>query len=267
LEVITSPQNAKIKQARALRQRKHRQARGSFLVEGIRHVGEAVQSGAAIEALFYAPDLLESEFALSLVEDLSSRGIAVYAVSEEAFASLAEKENPAGILAVVRMAPGRLSELTPQNFPWGVAVISPQDPGNIGAILRTIDAAGCSGLLLLEGGADPYHTGAVRASMGALFWHPVISARFVEFSSWVKDHGYHVYGTSARGNRDYREIERYERPAILLLGSEQEGLTGQQLAICGEILRLPMQGRVTSLNLAVAAGILLFAMANDLIQY
>jgi len=263
LEIITSSQNAKIKQARALRQRKHRQASGSFLVEGIRHVGEAVEAGAAIEAVFYAPDLLQSEFGLGLVEELSSQGMPVYAVTPQAFDSLSEKENPSGLLAIVRMQRVRLDELNPVNFPWGVAAISPQDPGNVGAILRTIDAAGSSGLLLLENSVDPYHPSAVRASMGALFWHPVVSASFEDFSRWKKIHGYHVYGTSAHGSRDYREIEFYERPAILLLGSEREGLTPQQAEVCQEIVRLPMHGRVTSLNLAVAAGILLYAMMEN----
>jgi TrmH family RNA methyltransferase len=264
LEVITSLHNARIKQARSLRQRKHRQASGAFLVEGIRHIGEAVEAGAAIEAVFYTPGLLQSEFALELVEKLSAREIPVYAVAEHVIASLAEKEYSTGLLAIVRMQPSPLGELNPLNFPWGVAIVSPQDPGNIGAILRTIDAAGSSGLLLLEGGADPYHPTAVRASMGALFWHPVVSAKFGEFSHWVSEHGYHVYGSSARGSRDYREIDHFEQPAILLLGSEREGLTGGQAALCQEILRLPMRGRVTSLNLAVAAGILLYAISGDL---
>lgn len=102
--------------------------------------------------------------------------------------------------------------------------------------------------------------------MGALFWHSVVSASFEDFSNWVKGHGYHVYGTSARGNRDYREIERYERPALHLLGSEREGLIEQQAEVCEEILRLPMHGKVTSLNLAVAARILLYAMIGDCLE-
>jgi RNA methyltransferase, TrmH family len=260
LETITSLTNPKIKQARALRQRKHRQANASFLVEGIRHVGEAVEAGAALESIFYAPDLLESEFALGLVAKLTSRGVPVFPVSPQVFASLSEKENPAGLLAVVKIQQAGLADLHPANFPWGVALVSPQDPGNVGTILRTVDATGASGLLLLENSVDPFHPGAVRASMGSIFWHPVVTASFEDFTGWVKANGYHVYGTSSHGSRDYREIERYQQPAILLLGSEREGLTTAQTAVCKEMIRLPMRGRVTSLNLAVAAGILLYAM-------
>jgi TrmH family RNA methyltransferase len=262
LETITSRNNPKITQARALRQRKSREATGAFLVEGIRHVGEAVEAGAAVEAVFYAPDLLHSEYALGLVANLSAQGVACYPVTADVFGALADKENPAGLLAVVRRRQEPLSQLNPNNFSWGVAVVAPQDPGNVGAILRTIDAVGASGLLLLENSVDPTHPSAVRASLGALFWHPVVSASFAEFAGWAQGHGYHIYGTSARGGRDYREIESYERPAILLMGSERVGLAAEQAAVCQELVRLPMHGRATSLNLAVAAGVMLYAMLD-----
>jgi RNA methyltransferase, TrmH family len=256
---LTSSSNPKIKQVRALRQRKQRAATGLFVVEGIHHVGEAVASGADVKVICYAPDLLESAFARQLIDQQSARGVPCYAVSAEVFASLAEKENPQGVLAVVRQRRATLAQLTPDNFPCGVALVAPQDPGNMGAILRTIDAVGASGLLLLDGGADPFHPSAVRASMGALFWLPVASATFAEFIGWAKGHGYHVYGTSAHATADYRAVE-YARPAILLLGSEQNGLSAEQWGACEQVVRMPMRGRASSLNLAVAAGVMLYAM-------
>jgi TrmH family RNA methyltransferase len=157
-----------------------------------------------------------------------------------------------------------LSGLTPRSFPWGVALVEPQDPGNVGTILRTIDAVGASGLILLEDSVDPYHATAVRASMGVLFWHPVVTASFVEFVGWARNGGYHVYGTSAHAERDYREVELYRRPLILLMGSEREGLLDEQAAICEQLVRLPMTGRVTSLNLAVATGVMLYEVLGSL---
>lgn len=260
MALITSRSNSKIKQVRALRQRKARQDVGLFLVEGIRQVGEAVQSHARIQAIYYAPELLDSEFALQLVESQSVAGVPCFPTNAEVFNSLADKENPQGILAVVCQPEYRLSVLNPENFPWGVALISPQDPGNLGAILRTIDAVGASGLLLLESSVDVYHPSAVRASMGTIFWHPVASASFLEFSQWARQHVYHIYGASAHAALDFRNVEAYESPRILLLGSEREGLTEEQKMICELLVRLPMQGRATSLNLAVAAGIMLYAM-------
>lgn len=260
--VITSRNNSKVKQARALRQRKERQASGLFLVEGIFQVGEAVAAQYAskirIEALYYAPDLLKSDFARELIRQESSRGIECYATAADVFQSMAEKDNPQGILAVVESPTAHLGELQPETAPWVVAVVAPQDPGNVGTILRSIDSVGASALLLLDSSIDPFHPGAVRASMGAIFWYPLICTTFVEFTQWAAKHDYHVYGTSAHGKVDYRELQQYEHPLVLLLGSEREGLTHEQAAVCQELVRLPMRGRATSLNLAVAAGVMLY---------
>ena len=145
-----------------------------------------------------------------------------------------------------------------------MALVAPQDPGNVGTILRTIDAVGASGLLILDSSVDPYHPGAVRASMGALFWYPVVRASFTDFAHWSSKQGYHVYGTSAHGRLDYREVKVYERPLILLMGSERDGLTSKQAAVCEEVVRMPMRGRETSLNLAVATGIMSYAILDKL---
>lgn len=260
MTVHTSRNNPKIKLIRTLRQRKTRQETGLFLVEGIRHVGEAVAANALVEILCYAPDLLDSDFACQLVEQQRAVGVTCLAVDPEIFTSLTDKENPQSLLAVVRKRLQPIWDIDPANFPWGVALVAPQDPGNIGTILRTIDAVGASGLILLDNSADPYHPGAVRASMGAIFWHPVIQVSFVEFISWVDRHAYHLYGTSAHGSLDYLQVDRYHRPMVLLLGSEREGLTTEQAAHCQYLIRMPMSGRTTSLNLAVAAGVMLYTI-------
>ncbi|MBN2550399.1 MAG: RNA methyltransferase [Anaerolineales bacterium] len=263
MELITSLSNPKIKQVRALRQRKARQEARLFLVEGIRHVGEAVEAGVSLQAIYYAPDLLDSVYARELIEQQRQRGLPCLAASAQVFESLADKENPQGILAVAHQVEQRLEDFSPANFPWGVALAAPQDPGNLGAILRTIDAVGASGLLLLDSSVDLYHPAAVRASMGALFWHPVVSTSFAEFNRWTEHHGYHIYGTSAHGSVDYRQVEAYLQPCVLLLGSEREGLSAEQAAACEVLIRLPMHGRSTSLNLAVAAGVMLYQMEHS----
>jgi TrmH family RNA methyltransferase len=262
VELITSPSNPKVKHTRSLRQRKGREESGGFLVEGIHPVGAAVEAGADLVMVFYAPDFLDSLFAHELIERLKSQGVACYATSGEVFASLADKENPQGILAVARQPKLNLVDLTAEIFSWGIALVAPQDPGNVGAILRTIDAVGASGMLLLENSVDAYHPTAVRASMGAIFRHPVVAASFAEFARWARRQGYHVYGSSAHATLDYRQVAHFQQPAILLLGSEREGLTPAQSAMCELMMSLPMHGTVTSLNLAVAAGVLLYAMLD-----
>ena len=258
--MITSRSNTKIKQARALKKRKERQKHGFFLVEGIRQVGAAVEAGAELRTVFYAPEILNSTFAQELIKQQSERGIPCYATTAEVFSSISERENPQGLLGVVHQREMTLADINPINFDWGVALVAPQDPGNVGTILRTIDAVGASGLLLLDNSVDPSHPTAVRASMGSLFWHPVINASFDEFTSWVRRHDYGVYGTSARGDASYESIGEYERPLVLLMGSEREGLTPEQAAVCDALVRLPMRGQVSSLNLAVATGVMLYEM-------
>lgn len=262
MPLISSRTNPRIKTIRSLRSKKARDESGLFIAEGIRHVGEAVEAGADIQDIYYAPELLSSPFGKELVQQQSRQGHECIQVSAEVFESMADKENPPGILAVIRKPSLSLQELSPEKIPWGVAIVAPQDPGNLGGILRTIDAVGASGIFLLDGGVDPYHPGAVRASMGTIFWLHVISATFTEFSSWSRQYRYHIYGSSARGEVDYRQ-QVYGSPRILLLGSERDGLTAEQAGICECLLRLPMHGKATSLNLAVAAGVLLYSMLDE----
>jgi RNA methyltransferase, TrmH family len=118
-------------------------------------------------------------------------------------------------------------------------------------------------VLLLDGGSDAHHPNAVRASMGAIFWHLIVRATFSEFARWVVQHGYWVYGSSAKEGKDYRQVDVYKRTAILLLGSEREGLNPQNKEICHELVKLLMSGRVSSLNLALAAGVLLCEMLDN----
>jgi len=261
---ITSRSNPKLKEVRALKQRKARAETGLFVVEGIRHVAEAVEAGAPLEYLVVCPDLLTSPFGRELVQEQRARGRTIHTTTPAVFASLSERENPTGLLAVVRQQRRALDTLNPANLDWAVAVVAPQDPGNIGTIVRTIDAVGAGALLLLDSGVDPYHPSAVRASLGSLFYVPLANAAFSEFARWAAQHAYHVYGSSAHGSLEVQAVTAYTRPAVLLLGSEREGLTPGQLALCQQVLRLPMRGRATSLNLAVAAGVLLYDMLAKL---
>jgi TrmH family RNA methyltransferase len=259
-DLITSPSNPLIKQARALRQRKARQESGLFLVEGILHVGEAAEAGWDVESLLYCPERLRSDFGRELVERLAAKNIRCAQVSEAAFESFAEKENPQGIAALVRQKHLTLDDFPP--FRLVVALVAPQDPGNIGSILRTIDAAGADGLFLLEGGADPFQPACVRASMGTIFWKPFLQTDFESFAHWSKAGGLRVIGTSAHATARLADIKLDEKPTILLFGSEQKGLSPEQSALCDDLLSLPMRGRASSLNLSVAAGIFLYGLTG-----
>ena len=259
-EQLSSHTNPLVKQIRALRQRKGREETGMFLVEGIHHVGEAVEAGWGIEALVYAPDQLTSDFARRLVDEQSRQKVRCVALSAELFRAIAEKDNPQGVLAVVRQRHLELSDIHPEHFHFGAALVSPQDPGNVGTILRSLDAAGADGLFLLEGGVDPYHLSCIRASMGTIFWKSLVQVSFDDFILWARMNGYQLVGSSAHAEIDYRAFKHGGKPTILVLGNEQKGLSQEQMAACDVTVSMPMRGRVSSLNLAVAAGILLYKL-------
>jgi TrmH family RNA methyltransferase len=252
--LITSLSNPLVKQARSLRQKKARHESGLFLVEGIHHVGEVFESRWEVESVLYAPELLTSSFARDLVARLGPKP---QPVSVEVMESLADKENPQGILAIVRQKVAGLHDV--KSLQRAVALVSPQDPGNVGTILRTMDAVGADTLFLLDGGVDLFHPTVVRSSMGTLFWKPVIQAAFDDFVPWAKAKNIQLIGTSAHADVDYHTLVPHI-PWVLVLGNEQKGLSPEQGNACDVTVSLPMRGRVSSLNLSVAAGVLLYAL-------
>jgi TrmH family RNA methyltransferase len=244
--------NPLIKQARALRQKKARRETGLFLVEGIHHVGEAVDAGWDVDHILYAPDLLTSKFARDMVTSLKT---APQPVSAPVMESLADKDNPQGILAMVRQKQTQLDEI--RSIKMAAALVSPQNPGNVGTILRTLDAVDADALFLIDGGVELYHPTAVRASMGTIFWKAVVQTSFDEFVQWARQGNCQLIGSSAHGDVEYHTFVP-NTPWILVLGSEQKGLSAEYMNACDVTVSLPMKGRASSLNLAVAAGVLLF---------
>ncbi|HSL28164.1 MAG TPA: RNA methyltransferase [Anaerolineales bacterium] len=251
---ITSLSNALIKQARALRQKKARLETGTFLVEGIHHVGQAMEAGWDIETILYAPDLLTSRYGRDVIATLHAKA---QPVSSQVMESLADKDNPQGMLAIVRQRQVAGFSRFAAQIQRAVALVFPQDPGNVGTILRTLDAVKADALFLLDGGVDPYHPTVVRSSMGTIFWTPIMQASFQDFIAWAHDENCQLIATSARGDVDYKTLVP-QIPWILVLGNEQKGLSTEQTNACDVAVSIPMRGRVSSLNLAVAAGVLLY---------
>ena len=255
--LIISLSNPLIKQARALHQKKARVESGLFLVEGVHHVGEAISAGWEVESVLYAPQLLTSEFAKNLISHLPAK---TQPVSAQVMESLADKENPQGIIAIVQQR--RLSVDGLQSPSLCVALVAPQDPGNVGTILRTMDAVGAEALFLLDRGVELYHPTVVRSSMGTLFWKPIVQTSFQEFVDWARGRKYQLIGTSAHGDVEYQTFVP-DWPWILVLGNEQKGLSLEQSNACDVTVSLAMRGRVSSLNLAVAAGVLLYQYCGN----
>jgi TrmH family RNA methyltransferase len=146
--------------------------------------------------------------------------------------------------------------------PGWVALVEPADPGNLGTILRTADAVGVAGVIVLGDATDPYDPAALRASMGAIFAVQLARASFDEFAAWKRACGVFLVGTSDQAPVDYQEVA-YPQPLVLLMGSERQGLGPEQQALCDLMVRLPMRGRSDSLNLAVATGVMLYELLSQ----
>lgn len=257
-EPISSTANPLVKRVRLLGERKGRRREGAFFVEGIQPVWQAVEAGAAVETLIVAPDLLTSAAARGLVAEQEARGTRVALVTPAIFATLSSREGPSGLAAIVRARTARLEELAVAPDAAFVALHGVGNPGNLGTIIRTVDAAGGAGVILLGETVDPFHPTAVKASMGALFAVPVTHVPDPDpFFAWAAARGVSIVTTSARAEREHWAT-RYPRPLAILLGSEGEGLPPELLARGDLRVRIPMAGTARSLNLAVAAGILLY---------
>ena len=257
-DLISSTANPLVKRIRLLGERKGRRREGAFFVDGIAPVWAAIDAGAAIEALIVAPDLLTSEPARRMVAEQEGRGVRVARVTPAVFAAVSEREGPSGLAAIVRARSARLDDLAVAPDAVFVALHDIGNPGNLGTILRTADAAGAAGVILLGETVDSFHPAAVKASMGALFAVPTAHvADPGRFFDWAAERGVAVVTTSARAP-DEHWTAPLRPPLALLLGSEGEGLPADLLARGDLRVRIPMAGTTSSLNLAVAAGILLY---------
>ncbi len=254
--IISSVKNPTVKGIRNLRTRKGREQQGQFWVEGIRLVGEAAQQEAPIELLVVAPDLLKSSFAWELVEDLAGRGVPCLPVTGAVFTSLSAKDGPQGLGAVVAQRWYPLPSARESPDLW-VALEEVQDPGNLGSIMRTADAVGCKGLILIGNCTDPHDPSAVRGSMGSLFALQLVRASQDEFTVWKSAAGMAVIGTAGGASVHYRQM-RYPKPLVVLSGSERQGLSPTLMAACDQLVSIPMVGRADSLNLAVATSVVLY---------
>ncbi len=262
-ELISSAANPLVKRVRALAERKHRRREGAFFVEGIQPVWQAVTAGVEIETLIVAPDLLDGSPALEMVAEQQARGIRVARLSRELFERLSDRDGPSGLAAIVRGRVGTLDDLSVGPDSLLVALHQIGNPGNLGTIIRTADAAGSGGVILLGETTDPFAPAAVKASMGAVFSVPVAHAREPdELFEWARAHRLSVVTTSAHADGDHWAVS-YPSPVALLLGSEGDGLPADLLARGDLSVRIPMTGSAHSLNLAVAAGILLYEVRRQ----
>jgi TrmH family RNA methyltransferase len=260
--VVTSRSNETLKRVRSLREKKYRQREGLFMAEGLRIVAEAVDAGVTPVLLVLATEMRGHALAERMIVACEAAGGEVIETTSDILHQITGKDNPQSMVGVfpTRSLPLAAVDRT-RAFAW-VVCQSLKDPGNLGTILRTSDAVGAGGVILLDQSCDPFSVEAVRASMGALFTQPVVQAAAGEFFEWLRTGPGQLVGASLRATDDYQDV-RYTSPTFILMGNEQSGLPDDYEARCDRLVRLPMRGHADSLNVAVATAVLLYEVFNQ----
>ncbi|OJU10670.1 MAG: RNA methyltransferase [Caulobacterales bacterium 68-7] len=255
---ITSLANPTVKSVRALHMRKEREATGLFLAEGLKIVTEAVELGHAPRYLLHGPDAADHPLTKAAAAKALANGGEVLEVNRDILEKVSRKENPQAVVGVFRQAFTPLSAIEPASAPCWVALEAVRDPGNLGTIIRTADAAGCGGVILVGDCVDPYGVEAVRATMGSIFAVKIAKATIAEFLAWRQTWRGSVVGTLLTAKVDHTTAD-YQRPTLIVMGNEAQGMTPEMAAACDLAVKIPMRGRADSLNLSVATGIMIYA--------
>jgi TrmH family RNA methyltransferase len=254
---ITCFSNPTVKAIRALREKKHRRREGKFLAEGLRLLTDARESGRLPETLLMAEGREPHPLLDSLETAVERTGGEVLELAPELLSKITGKDNPQAIAGVFAEWPTDLGAIERTSAPLFLVAQALRDPGNLGTMLRTADAVGAGGLILLDDSADPFSVEAVRASMGAIFTVPLAQARWEEFVPWLRAGAGQLVAASLREAVPHRGAA-YRAPCFILVGNESRGLPEEYEAECDLRVTIPMRGRADSLNAAIAAAILAY---------
>jgi TrmH family RNA methyltransferase len=260
---ITSLQNERVKLIRSLNMRKMRRETGLFVAEGASVLVAARDAGWKPTVLAFVAGSATAGVARELLVWAQSAGAECLEVSQAVLGKLAAKENPQTMLAVFEQCwhPLPAPPAAGSDALW-VVLEAVRDPGNLGTIVRTVDAVGAGGIVLVGACVDPWSREAVRATMGSIFSVPLVRATQEESLKWVSRWPGDVVGTRLDAVEDFRTTT-YRPPTLLLMGSEGPGLSAELSAVCTRLVRIPMAGRLDSLNLAVATALMLYEMRRE----
>ena len=254
---ITAYSNPLIKRVRSLREKRHRRAEGLFLAEGLRILTEARETGRLPHYLFFARDSADHPLVRALIADVEAAGGEAIDTTPDILSKLSGKDNPQAVVGVFAEFAATLDSIDRSAAPIWLVAERLRDPGNLGTILRTGDAVGAGGLILIGECVDPFSVEAVRASMGALFTVPVVQAEWEEFMPWLRAGPGQLVGLSLNTDSDYRAA-RYAAPCFLMTGNEAQGMPEDYAAACDLLVKIPMRGKADSLNAAVATAVMAY---------
>jgi RNA methyltransferase, TrmH family len=259
--MITSENNELIKYIRSLQLRKYRKANEQFMIEGVRMISECLLSQAVIETVFYSEEIFKTKGGKELLEKIRKK-IKTYEVSEKILAKLSETENFQGILAVVNMQNSDLQSLETKKDLFCVVLDRIQDPGNMGTIIRTAESANVDAVILTKGCVDLYNSKTIRSTMGALFHFPIIQwDDQKEWITFLKEKEFTLIAGDLEAKKTYLELP-YEGNIAIIIGNEGNGLDKELMKEVHEFVKIPILGKIQSLNAAIAASILIYKAAE-----
>ncbi len=259
---ITGFSNPLVKRVRGLRDKKNRKSEGRFLAEGLRILTEALDAGHLPEMIWFTAESEKHPLVQRLIAETEVAGGEVLITSPDILSKLSGKDNPQAVVGVYREILTPLDQIDRSTAEIWIVAERLRDPGNLGTILRTGDAVGAGGLILIDDCTDPFSVEAVRASMGALFTQSITMTRWEDFTTWLRSGPGQLVGTSLNSDLDY-QVPRYEAPAFLLVGNESQGLPEAYEAECDLLVKMPMLGKADSLNAAVATAVMAYEILNQ----
>jgi len=265
MKFISSESNDLIKKVKSLKLKKYRELRKIFFVEGARIVKEALMSSAEIKEIIISEKASENEDIAETICMANKLGCDIYTVSETVFKSISETTNPQGILATIKMADYDLEEMIIAKSidvckcdKYFVILDEIKDPGNMGTIIRTADAAGFNGVIVSKGCVDVYNSKVLRSTMGSIFHIPINLSQDLSYAlKEIKSKNIRVYAAHTKGNINYYEADMTQSTAIVI-GNEAFGISDKTMELADELISIPIAGRAESLNASVAAGILMY---------
>ncbi|MCI1143356.1 RNA methyltransferase [Sphingomonas sp. WKB10] len=254
---ITAFSNPLVKYARELRDKKHRRGARQFMAEGLRILTEARETGRLPRILFYAAANADHPLVHALSIDVEMAGGESIQTTPDILSKLSGKDNPQAVVGVFDEFDRTLADLDRNSAGIWLVAERLRDPGNLGTILRTADAVGAGGLILIGECVDPFSVEAVRASMGALFTISVVRSGWEDFLGWLRQGSGQLVGLSLDTTHDYRGAN-YAAPTFLLTGNEAQGMPADYAAACDLLVKIPMLGKADSLNAAVATAVMAY---------
>lgn len=256
--IITSSQNPKIKNILALEKARERKKQNTFVIEGVKELKLALLGGYSLKTVFFCPSIID----LPELQTIVKNDQLIIPVHENVFSKLAYRESTGGIIALAEQKQNRLEDLRLGDNPLLLVMEAVEKPGNLGAVLRTADAAGVDAVIVCDPLTDFYNPNVIRSSVGCIFTNQVASASSTETIQWLQSQRISLLCTYLKASRPYHKVD-FTKPSAIVMGTESTGLSQQWIENSTENIIIPMQGKIDSMNVSTAAAVVIFEAARQ----